>query len=359
MRISAPKFLLAALVTGAVMFGCGPMYAPWYPYSPPAENTNEFFGEIFRCVGSAFRGDKMNEFVRSVAPKSSEINLSRYSFPDVPFIAQYAKTIGMVLETDDSGAKAGLKKILGMPPQEFGEHFDACFALIDQNPDTAVRTAQDLRLYLEVMRKGFRNSVTMRDTDTYEKTYRRSLLTLVVLEMGQAKKAGPDPGALAAFKSLVTKEKERRRIAVRSDSALGRAESAMDATEAQGGNLDGMIDTAVGHSSGSINEDEAKASLLKLDKARARADAGYEAAMEGEFDTAKENVKKAREERSGAQDTLKAGKKGQCDHLLKDLKEAKTECDAGKKIFCEAFEEKRGEFIKKCGKGMLPKELRE
>jgi hypothetical protein len=353
MKTTALKFLLVALIGGALTVGCGPMIAPWHPYEPTVEANDEFFNEFYNCVGSSIRSEQMKLVVKAFAPEIKQNIFAYYPIPDVSIIIKLAKTMGTVIASDHSQIEARFKDTLGLTPAELDFNLSACFALIDHSPDAAGSTAEELRLFVEVMQKNF-GSGRHRNYDTYHKTYRRYMLALSVLEMGMAKRAGPDPTAVAGFETFA---KQKGRTSGRSASALGRAEAAMDATEAHGGKLDGMIDTAVGHSSGSINEDEAKASLLKLDKARARADAGFEAAGEGEFDTAKENVKKAREENREVQATLKAGKKGKCDDLLRDLKEAKTKCDAGKKIFCEAFGEKRAEFIKRCGKDMLPKEL--
>ncbi|MFC1654866.1 hypothetical protein ACFL2F_03580 [Myxococcota bacterium] len=344
------------------------------------EANDDFFNEFYNCVGSAARSEQMKLVVKAFAPEITKNAFSYYRIPDVSSIIILAKTIGTVIASDHSTIEAKFKGALGVTPTELDANLSACFALINQNPDAAGHTAEDLRLFAEVMRKNFTSS-RERNFDSYDKNYRRYMLTLSVLEMGMAKKAGPDPTAVASFKApaktggmggiggltaglgdMTNALRDVNRAAASGDKgrlndSLSKAEKATDATEADAANLNAMIDVAEGYDSGSMNEDEAAAALGKLDKARERNKAAYESAGEGEGGTADENVGKARADIGGVKADLAAGKKAKCTHLLKDLKEVKAKCDAGKKIFCEAFGEKRDEFVKSCGKNMLPKEM--
>lgn len=377
MKTIKPKWVLVVSLAGLLMSGCGPKFAPWYQYRPTMEANESFFSEFYHCVGTAVRSDQMAKIVKTFAPKVSEEAYQYYSIPEVSELRKLARTLGAVMASDQSKIEAKFKKTLGVTPSELDANLSACFALANGKPDVAGKTAEDLRLYAEVVRKSL-NSYSQRDYDSYNKNYRRTMLALSVLEMGMAKQAGPDPEAIARFNAppkrgaadgltgnlgnLASSLGEVNRAAASGDKAslngaLGKAEKAMDATEADGANLNAMIDTAVALDKGSINEEEAAQAMGKLNKARERNAAAYESAGENDESTVKENVDSAKSDVSGVKANLEAGKQAQCKHLLKDLREAKEKCDAGKQIFCEAFGEKRSEFIKKCGQKMLPKEL--
>ena len=377
MKTIRSGFLLAVLAAGLVS-GCGPMVAPWHSYKPPVVETEDFFGEFYNCVGSAFRAEQMNVLVKVFAPVVPKKVFRFYPVPAVSKILKIAKDLGSFMAIEHPRIEAMFKETLSITPAQLDSNLSSCFALMRDNPDAAGRTAEDLRLFAEVMRKWLGSSAESY-FEVYNINYRRYMLTLAVLEMGMAKQAGPDEALLAELNrsaevakkpgvggamggpgAIMGSISELNRALESGDKgrindALGKAEKAMDATEADTENLHAMLDVVEGHGSGSMNDDEAKAALLKLDKARKRNEAAFESAGEGDGTTVGENVGKARTGIGGVKSDLAAKKKSQCQHLLRDLKEVKTKCDAGKKIFCEAFSEKREEFVKKCGKEMLPK----